>query len=102
MSVMSQVGFAGVSIQTSFVRPGCVARRSASRSVMSTTSQPRPQSAAYCRTQRRSDQYMPCASTTWSPGRRPWKTAVAAAMPEANSIAPAPPSSTASSASAWM
>ena len=51
--------------------------------------------------QLRSDQYITVGATTWSPGRSARNTAVAAAMPEANSSAAAPPSREASSASAW-
>jgi hypothetical protein len=44
-------------------------------------------------------QYMTREATTWSPGSSAWNTAVAAAMPEANSRQSRPPSSRARSSS---
>ena len=46
-------------------------------------------------------QYMTFGATTWSPGCSAWNTAVAAAMPDANSSVSGPPSSAVMSASAW-
>ena len=100
MSVMVQSGFAGVSIHTSRVWPGRSAASTAAGSVMSISSTCRPQCVAKPISQLRSDQYITFGASTWSPGARAWKTAVAAAMPDANSAACAPPSSRATTASA--
>ncbi len=89
MSVMVQSGFEGVSTQTSLVMPGFTAARSASRSSVSTKSISSPQRVASVKSQARRAQYMTFEATTWSPGESAWKTAVAAAMPEPNSRAPA-------------
>src|SRR5713101_10085231 len=56
-----------------------------------------PNSASHLRT----PQYRTRETSTWSPGSRDWKTAVAAAIPEANSAQAQPaPSRAASSRSA--
>ena len=101
MSVIVQSGLPGVSIQTSLVRPGSMAARRASRSSVSTKVSARPRRGASSRSQRFSAQYMTVPATTWSPGSRAPNTAVAAAIPEPNSRAPAPaPSSIARTDSA--
>ena len=84
---MVQSGFAGVSIQTSLVSPGRTAASSAARSSVSTKSTRKPQRLASVASQLRSAQYITRGATTWSPGSSAWKTAVAAAMPEAKSSA---------------
>ena len=101
MSVMVHSGFAGVSTHTSFVLPGRMAACTAAGSVMSINSTSRPQWVAKFISQLRSDQYITFGASTWSPGASAWNTAVAAAMPEANSAACAPCSSCAITASAW-
>ena len=68
---------------------------------MSISSTCRPQPVAKVISQLRSDQYMTFGASTWSPGASAWNTAVAAAMPLANSSACAPSSSAQSTASAW-
>ena len=83
MSVIAQVGLAGVSIQTSLVLPGRSAAAIASRSLASTRSTTRPRSRPKVVSQRRRPQYITFGATTWSPGASAWNTAVAAAMPEA-------------------
>ena len=60
----------------------------------------RPHCVAKVASQLRSDQYMTLGATTWSPGARARKQAVAALMPEEKISAFAPPSSAASVASA--
>jgi hypothetical protein len=100
-SVSSHMGFAGVSTHTSRVRPGRMADRSASRSVVSTNSTSRPQVSANSASHLRTPQYSTRDTSTWSPGSSAWKTAVAAAIPEANSAQAQPaPSSAASRPSA--
>ena len=101
MSVRVHSGLAGVSTHTTFVRPGWTAACTAAGSVMSMNSTTRPQWVAKFASQLRSAQYITFGASTWSPGARAWNTAVAAAMPDAKSIACSPPSSRASSASAW-
>ena len=101
MSVTLQSGLAGVSTQTSFVLPGRIAARRAPGSVMSISSTSSPQRVAKVVSQLRSDQYMTCGASTWSPGSRAWNTAVAAAMPDAKSAAAWPRSSAQITASAW-
>ncbi len=101
MSVIDHSGLAGVSIQTRRVRPGCTAARKVSTSVMSMNSTARPQRVANVVSQLRSDQYMTFGASTWSPGASAWNTAVAAAMPDANSSDACPPSSSVRTASAW-
>ncbi len=68
---------------------------------MSMSSTFRPQCVAKFISQLRSDQYITFGASTWSPGASAWNTAVAAAMPLANSAACAPCSSVAISCSAW-
>ena len=68
---------------------------------MSMNSTRKPQCVAKFTSQLRSDQYITFGATTWSPGASAWNTAVAAAMPEANSSDACPPSSAVSTASAW-
>jgi hypothetical protein len=99
MSVIGHVGLAGLSIQTSLVRPGCTAVASASIELASTKSTTIPPSAARLFNQLRRPQYMTCGATTWSPGRSARNTAVAAAIPDAKVRQAAPPSRLASSAS---
>ena len=103
-SVTHQVGLAGVSTQISLVLPGRTAARTLRASVMSTRSTATPQGCSQPASQLRSAQYITWGAITWSPGFSAWNTAVAAAMPEPNSIAALPPSSEASSASAgrWV
>ena len=101
MSVMVHIGLAGVSTQTRRVWPGRIAACTAAGSVMSINSTCRPQWLAKPISQLRSDQYMTRGASTWSPGARPWNTAVAAAMPDANNIDCVPCSSAAITASAW-
>ena len=101
MSVTVHSGLAGVSIHTSLVAPGRTEACTAAGSVMSISSTFKPQRVAKFISQLRSDQYMTLGASTWSPGDRAWNTAVAAAMPEANSAACAPSSNCASTASAW-
>ena len=93
MSVTVQSGFDGVSSQTSLVRPGRTAALRASRSSVATKSTLRPQRVASSVSQRRRAQYITVGATMWSPGSRAPNTAVAAAMPEENSSAPASASS---------
>ena len=100
MSVIDQSGLEGVSTQTSFVAPGRIAARTASRSEVSTRSTRRPQCVASVTSQLRSDQYMTLGATTWSPGESARNRAVAADMPEPKTIAASAPSSAAISASA--
>ena len=100
ISVIDHSGFAGVSIQTSRVRPGCIDRRTASESVMSMNSTRSPHWVANVISQLRSDQYMTFGASTWSPGASAWNTAVAAAIPDANSSDACPPSSAVRTASA--
>ena len=64
MSVIAHVGFAGLSIQISFVRPGCTTAASASVALASTKSTTTPRSAAELFSQFRSPQYMTCGATT--------------------------------------
>ena len=68
---------------------------------MSTRSTFSPHSVAKPSSQLRSSQYITFGATMWSPGFSARNTAVAAAMPEANSAAAAPFSRLASTASAW-
>ncbi len=68
---------------------------------MSISSTFRPQVVAKFISQLRSDQYITLGASTWSPGASDWNTAVAAAMPEANSAPWAPPSRQLISCSAW-
>ena len=84
MSVIVHSGLAGVSIHTSLVMPARAARRTTSGSAMSMTSTRNPHCVAKPRSQLRSDQYMTFGTSTWSPGASAWNTAVAAAMPDAN------------------
>ncbi len=100
MSVTSQLGLAGVSIQTTRVWPGRIAAATARKSVMSTSSTATPQGCSSSSSHLRSAQYISLGATTWSPGLRAWNTLVNAAVPEANSSAPAPPSIEARTASA--
>ena len=100
MSVTCQLGLAGVSIHTTFVCPGRMAAATARRSVMSTSSTATPQGCSSSSSHVRNAQYISLGATTWSPGLRAWNTLVKAAVPEANSSAPAPPSIEASTASA--
>src|SRR3954449_11439490 len=81
ISVTSHRGLLGVSSQTSAVLAGRMALASASRSALGTNSTSRPQVRAKSLSQLRSDQYMTLGATTWSPGFRDMKSAVAAAMP---------------------
>ncbi len=67
---------------------------------MSISSTHRPQRVAKFISQLRSDQYITFGASTWSPGASAWNTAVAAAMPDANSAACAPCSSSAITRSA--
>ena len=90
MSVMVQSGFAGVSIQTSLVLPGRIAAATRATSLMSISSTSSPQCVAKVISQLRSDQYITCGASTWSPGASAKNTAVAAAMPEANKAARSP------------
>ena len=99
MSVIVQSGFEGVSTQTSLVSPGFTASRRASRLSVSTKSTLRPQRTASVISQLRRAQYMTLEATIWSPGSRAWNTAVAAAMPDENSRAPASASSSIASTS---
>ena len=101
MSVSVHSGLAGVSTHTSAVLPGRSAACTAAGLVMSMSSTSRPQPVAKVMSQLRSDQYMTCGASTWSPGARAWKTAVAAAMPLAKSRVWCPPSSAVMTASAW-
>ena len=101
MSVTVHSGLAGVSIHTNAVCPGRTAACTTAGSCMSINSTCSPQRTAKLVNQLRSDQYMTFGASTWSPGASAWKTAVAAAMPLANSRACAPPSSAHSTASAW-
>src|SRR5260370_37794801 len=64
MSVMLQVGLAGVSIQTSLVAPGFVAAAMASVRSASTKSTFRPQWVAKLASQLRKDQYITLGATT--------------------------------------
>ena len=86
---MPSSGLVGVSTQTSFVTPGFTAACSAARSSVSAKSTLSPQRVASVKSQERSAQYITFEATTWSPGASAWNTAVAAAMPEPNSSAPA-------------
>ena len=101
MSVSVHIGLAGVSIHTRRVWPGRIAACTAATSSIVTSSTCRPQSVANPISQLRNDQYMMRGASTWSPGASAWNTAVAAAMPEANSSAWCPPSSALITASAW-
>ena len=101
MSVTAQVGLAGVSTQTSRVAPGRSAAAMASTSPVVTKLTSRPQWAACSFSHLGRPKYITSGTTTWSPGRSDWNTAVAAATPEANSAAAGPPSSAAIKASAW-
>ena len=82
MSVTAQVGLAGVSSQTSLVAPGRTAAAMASVRSASTNSTSRPHWVAKVASQLRSDQYITLGATTWSPGARARKQAVAALMPD--------------------
>ena len=64
MSVIDHSGLAGVSIQTSRVRPGCTARRTSSVSVMSMNSTRSPHCVAKFMSQLRSDQYITFGAST--------------------------------------
>ena len=100
-SVISHIGFAGVSAQMSRVRPGRIAAWSAARSQVSVNSTSRPQVRPNSASHLRTPQYSTRETSTWSPGSSDWNTAVAAAMPEANSAHAHPaPSRAASSRSA--
>ena len=104
-SVISHIGLAGVSTQSSRVRPGRMAAATAARSPVSVNSTSRPQVRANSASHLRTPQYRTRETRTWSPGSSDWNTAVAAAIPEPNSAqaqppARAPPSSAASSCSA--
>ncbi len=101
MSVIVHSGLAGVSTHTSFVLPGRMAAWTAALSAMSISSTCKPQCVAKFISQLRSDQYITFGASTWSPGASAWKTAVAAAMPLANSAAFSPCSSAAITLSAW-
>ncbi len=101
MSDTLQVGLAGVSIQTSLVTPGFTAAATWSVLSVSTNSTLRPHCVAKVISQLRSAQYMTFEVTTWSPGERARKQAVAALMPEEKISDFAPPSSAVSVASAW-
>ena len=101
MSLTAQVGLAGVSSQTSLVAFGRTAAAIASVLSASTNSTSRPHWVAKVASQLRSDQYMTFGTTTWSPGARARKQAVAALMPDEKTSAFAPPSSAARVASAW-
>src|SRR6267154_1118603 len=93
MSVLLHVGLAGVSIQTSLVTPGFVAAAMASVRSASTKSTFRPQWVAKLASQARKAQYITLGATTWSPGLRARKQAMAALMPEEKIRAFGPPSS---------
>ena len=93
MSVMSQVGLAGVSIQISLgLRVRAFAARSSSRRVV-VELDASPHGAAKSSSQLRNAQYILRGASAQSPGASDWNTAAAAAWPEANSIAAAAPSS---------
>ncbi len=101
MSVIDHSGLDGVSAQTSLVRPGFTAVRSAASEVMSTKSAAKCSSAARAAIQRRRLWYMTSGATTCEPGGRLWNTAAAAAMPEAKTSEAAPPSRAVINASGW-
>ena len=101
MSLTVHSGLAGVSSHTNLVLRGRIAACTAAGLLMSMSSICKPHCVAKFISQLRSDQYMTCGASTWSPGASDWNTAVAAAMPEAKSAACAPCSSRASTASAW-
>ena len=101
MPVTDHSGLAGVSIHTSFVRPGTMAARNASSEVMSTKSTVRSPRCACAASQRRKAQYITRGATTCDPAGRLWNTAAAAAMPEANTREAAPPSSAVINAWGW-
>ena len=101
MSLTAQVGLASVSSQTSLVAFGRTAAAMASVRSVSTNSTESPHRVAKVASQLRSDQYMTFGATTWSPGARARKQAVAALMPDEKTSAFAPPSSAARVASAW-
>ncbi len=67
---------------------------------MSTKSTFKPQRVASVMSQLRSAQYMTFGATTWSPGESAKNIAVAADMPEPNTIAAVAPSRAAINASA--
>ena len=93
MSLTPQSGLLGVSSQTSFVAPGFSAAASACKSSASTKSTLSPKAGASLASQARSAQYMPLGATTWAPGPRLRKRAIAADMPEPKtSVADAPSS----------
>ena len=64
MSVMAQVGLAGVSSHTSRVRPGRMATSNAAPSEVSTNSTSSPQGSAKSTSHLRSAQYMTRGATT--------------------------------------
>ena len=101
MSVMVHSGLAGVSTHTSLVWPGRMAACTTAGSAMSISSIFSPQWVAKFISQLRSDQYITLGASTWSPGLSAWNTAVAAAMPLANSKALVPFSSWHITASTW-
>ena len=99
MSVMSQVGLAGVSIQISC---GGRARAFCARSSIesfSYSSIAKPQGTAKSSSHLRSAQYMRFGASARCPGPSAWNTAAAAAWPDENTIAEAAPSKAAISAS---
>jgi hypothetical protein len=101
MSVTLQVGLAGVSIHTSLVAPGLTAAARASVRSASTKSTFKPHCVAKVASQLRKDQYITLGTTTWSPGAKARKQAVAALMPDEKINAFGPPSRAASVVSAW-
>ncbi len=93
MSVISQVGFDGVSSHTQRVLPGWIAALTASGSLMSTRVTLIPYSGAVSSSHRRRPQYITFGATTCAGRSSARKSAVAAAMPEPSSNVAAPPSS---------
>ena len=92
ISITSQVGLQGVSIQTSFTLPFLTVLASAPGSAASNKSRPSPHWSQNRVIQLRRPQYITLGATIRSPGFKDCTTAIAAAMPELNSSADAPAS----------
>ena len=85
MSPMLSIGFVGVSIQTSFVLPGLMAARIASRSETGAGLWSNPQTFSTFSNRRKVPPYASSGITAWSPGTHRLRMRVSsAASPEAN------------------
>src|SRR5258708_36237339 len=101
MSVVHQEALSGVSIHSTLVAAGVKAEARACARSASTRSTFKPPCVAKVASQLRKDQYITLGTTTWSPGAKARKQAVAALMPDEKISAFGPPSRAASVASAW-